>query len=183
MWAINQPYMGINCAPDLTGRQPTPNTDQETADLRDAINHYASSAKIDPQVILATILKESQGCVRAVTTGGAPVWNPGLMQSYNGLGTCHPAGGAEVVPCPRQTIFQMVFDGVQSDADDTLVGMFNNRSAWGTPRAIYGGLRMYNSGQFYDWRQNPDLSVVNGVVNLYVSHIANYLRGWDGVHH
>lgn len=57
----------------------------------DAINNIADQYHIDHRFILAEVLTESSGCVRVPTTGGEAtgIWNPGLLQDYDGYYTCN----------------------------------------------------------------------------------------------
>lgn len=161
---------------------PEPNSNEETQMVREAIEFYANSSAVDPRLILAVALSESQGCVRAVSTIGG-VRNPGLMQSHDGRGDCYPETG-QIIPCPREQIDQMIFDGVQGTSGITLVGMFPKRQFSGSPVAFYEGLRLYNSGQ--NFVIGTDLSTdlnaddtTSGNPN-YVSTCVNRLVGWDG---
>ena len=64
------------------------NTDAEISEISTAIQSVGASTGIDPRFILAIMMQESNGCVRAPTTNYG-VRNPGLMQSHNGAGTCN----------------------------------------------------------------------------------------------
>ena len=59
------------------------NSDQEMAEMKQAITSISTASGIDARFILAIILQESTGCVRVITTQYS-VFNRGLMQSHNG---------------------------------------------------------------------------------------------------
>lgn len=77
-----------------------------------AIQQVSNETDVDARFILAVMIQESWGCVRAPTTNGG-VRNPGLMQDHNGSATCNSdiAPYAVQVPCPRDTITQMIREG------------------------------------------------------------------------
>lgn len=56
--------------------------------MHSAILDISAVSGIDARVILAVILQESTGCVRVITTAYSHD-NPGLMQSFNGTGSCN----------------------------------------------------------------------------------------------
>ena len=80
----------------------------EISKIESAIQPTSSQTGVDNRFILAIIMRESNGYVRAPTTGNVP--NTGLMQSYNGTGTCN-SNGTVLNPCPQGQITQMVGDG------------------------------------------------------------------------
>lgn len=88
-------------------------------------------------------MEESRGCVRVGATSLAVV-NPGLMQSYEGKGSCAtPLQN----PCPYSEIKQMIMDGTApnpagEDLQDLLA-----RPAPDDDSRYYRAARMYNSGQ------------------------------------
>lgn len=55
------------------------NSDAETEEMKNAITEVANSTGVDSRFILATIMQESTGCVRVITTEYSH-FNPGLMQ-------------------------------------------------------------------------------------------------------
>lgn len=88
-------------------------------------------------------MNESRGCVRVQTTSLA-VSNPGLMQSYEGKGSC--SDPAPLTPCPYKQIEQMVMDGTGSnDAGVNLQDLIERSNATGVEK-YYIAARMYNSG-------------------------------------
>lgn len=188
MWEINEPYIGKECAVNSYTSPPVPNTQEETQTIREAIEYYSNASSIDPRLIFVTVMAASQGCVRAVATVG-DVRNPGLMGSHNGSGDCYPTPDRQLTPCPDQQIYQMIYDGTQSDLGNTLVDVFNQRQSSGAPKAFYEGWRLYNSGTDFviDGELSTDSYVdVQGQQRHsgdahYVSNSVNRLRGWNGV--
>jgi len=86
MFEANKGVMSSSCAQWGVAD----NTDDEISAMSSSIQSVASSTGIDPRFILAIIMQESNGCVRAPTTNYG-VRNPGLMQSHDGAGTCNDA--------------------------------------------------------------------------------------------
>lgn len=150
-------------------------TKQEIADIRTAILAVSQQAKVDARVILATVLLESTGNVRVpctVSYGG--VYNCGLMQSYDAKKQVYNASA------PQQSITLMIRNGVQGTAAGPgQVQYFNDASdtAEETHGNAYAVFRSYNSGSV----NATNLSDGLGASNAYVSNMANYLRGWNGM--
>jgi hypothetical protein len=108
-------------------------------------------------------IEESRGCVRVATTNQT-VSNPGLMQSYQGIGSCAgtPDSPDGLKPCPYTQILQMVRDGTATNAagvdlQDLLV---RKTGGYAPPEGgdndcakYYRAARMYNSGP---WSIKPD---------------------------
>ncbi len=139
-------------------------------------------------------MQESNGCVRVRgTDSGEPgVFNPGLMQSFRGTGTCLINNTDEVNPCPEESIVQMIVDGTQGvntpDASGALalqaglVQRITEAAGDATGQNYYAASRIYNSGAV----------AADGVletagqcgpprtfgVPCYASDIANRLLGW-----
>lgn len=87
------------------------NSDQETQDLKDAINSVAHESRVDHRFILAAIMQETKGCVRAATSESPDgIRNPGLLQSFKGTFSCNDKGKVQT-PCPREQILGMITDG------------------------------------------------------------------------
>lgn len=87
IWQVNYNSIQNSC-----GQYGVPNlSDDEMNDLENGINDIANQFNIDHRYILAEILTESSGCVRVPTTGGPStgIWNPGLLQDYDGYYTCN----------------------------------------------------------------------------------------------
>jgi hypothetical protein len=81
----------------------------EVSEIWNAIEAQAAATFVDHRFILAVIMQESGGCVRAPTTNYG-VRNPGLMQSHDGSGTCNDNNYVQN-PCPNSEIDQMIADG------------------------------------------------------------------------
>ena len=89
-------------------------------------------------------MEESRGCVRVQSTFYS-VANNGLMQSYEGKGTC---ANPVRTPCPWSEILQMVEDGTApnpSGEDLKELLTYANRT---DVSMYYRAARMYNSGKF-----------------------------------
>ena len=78
----------------------------EIGAIYNAIQQIATETYVDHRFILAVMMQESGGCVRAPTTNYG-VRNPGLMQDHNGSGTCNDNGKVSN-PCPTNTIATMI---------------------------------------------------------------------------
>lgn len=154
-------------------------TDQEVDEMRDSIHKVASLTGIDARFILAIIMQESLGCVRVITTAYSHS-NPGLMQSYNGSGTCNsniPAlssQGVVQIPCPKHETYQMILDGTNgTQSGDGLRQNFAEQGDTGA-QGYYRTARIYNGGGI-----DPSGDLGKGCCTAsYVSDIANRLMGW-----
>ncbi len=137
--------------------------------IHDSIVAEASSSGIPAEFILAIMVQESKGCVRAPTTSwGFP--NPGLMQSA-GTSTCNP--GTPMYPCPAATIRAMIHEGTAGQGRRTTLA---NSLAYFTGIGVkddskwYKTARMYNAGS----GMNPN-NLGIGPTPCYASDIANRL--------
>jgi hypothetical protein len=81
----------------------------EIDDIKTAIEAVAAETFVDHRFILAVIMQESTGCVRAPSSIGS-VTNPGLMQDHDGSSTCN-SGGTVQNPCPESEIEGMISEG------------------------------------------------------------------------
>jgi hypothetical protein len=168
MWALNADLIGSSCA--QFGVQE--NTPDEIKDIYNAIVK-ASEGGVPKEFILAIMMQESKGCVRAPTTNWG-VRNPGLMQDHDGKHTCNE-GGVQY-PCPTDQIYGMIDDGAngtpQGDGLKQVLAAAGNEE----PTRYYKAARIYNSGRV----EGDNLG--NGVAtHCYSSDIANRLIGWtDG---
>lgn len=163
MWAANLPLMQTSCSALGEGSD---NTDTINNYIYEAIQSRANASLVDHRFILATILQESNGCVRVGhTTSSGGVRNPGLMQSHNG----HAFDGS----FPQLSIMQMVQDGTQGTEHGD--GLVQNLNLYGN---VYKAARAYNSGYI---PKSGDLSLAAGATACYVSDIANRLTGWTTV--
>lgn len=123
-------------------------------------------------MILAVIMQESKGCVRIGSTNYG-VRNPGLMQSYNGDGTCNENNNVQT-PCPPSIITKMISDGTAGTQSGpglvSIIGKIPGNDA----SVYYKAARIYNSGSI---DSSGDLG--KGIaVHCFASDIANRLTGW-----
>lgn len=147
----------------------TNNSPSESADLKSAIEDVAQSSGVDARFILAIVMQESNGCVRAPTTNYG-VQNPGAMQSHNGENSCF-----DVNPCPKATIRGMIEDGVNGTPSGDGLKQLLAKAGGNTVSAFYKAARMYNSGSI-----DPSGNLQDGIAtHCYVSDIANRLLGWS----
>ncbi|TQW01143.1 muramidase [Cordyceps javanica] len=186
LWLANTALISIACSKHGWGADNSP---AETAELRASIRAVAAKSGlgggpgggdggggVDERFVLATVMQESNGCVRAPTTHNG-VRNPGLMQSHDGDGDC-----AAAEPCPAAEIALMIADGTlgtrSGDGLKQVLAKARNATAAAeaaaTARPFYVAARLYNSGQAdYDNLGDP-----KGATACYVSDIANRLTGW-----
>lgn len=169
LWNTNAPVMAQSCEWNGWGANDSPD---EIAAINSAIQQVSGETGVDARFILAIVMQESIGCVRAPTTDNG-VRNPGLMQSHNGAGTC-----AGVNPCPSDVILQMIRDGTAGTADGDGLQQTIAEAAAATGdsgvRSFYAGARLYNSGSAnYDNLNDPV-----GATACYVTNVANRLTGW-----
>ncbi|KAK1053582.1 hypothetical protein LTR74_016263 [Friedmanniomyces endolithicus] len=174
MFTANTANMKASCAqwsvPD--------DTDAEVADMKTAIQAIASTTGVDARVILAIIMQESTGCVRVITTEYS-VFNPGLMQSHNGTGTCNPSTANLVqTPCPASEIHQMIQDGTAGTTSGDGLEQCLEKQGHTDVSRWYRAARMYNGGSI-----DPSGDLGKGCcAACYASDVANRLVGWvDGV--
>lgn len=184
-FAANSANMKASCAqwgvPD--------DTDNELTEMKAAIQSVASASGVDKRFILATIMQESTGCVRVITTEYS-VYNPGLMQSHNGTGNCNTNNaalglpgvsdtGVVQTPCPASEIHQMIEDGTAgTSSGDGLEQCIAKADRTDVSR-FYRAARMYNGGGI---DSSGDLSL-GCCTTCYVSDIANRLTGWVNAPH
>lgn len=168
LWSVNSALMKQTCGWNNYGVE---NSDEEIANINNAISQVSGETGVDKRFILAVVMQESKGCVRATTSYNGVV-NPGLMQSHNGSGTC-----AGVSPCPAEMILQMIRDGtagtqhgdgLKQTHEKTVALLGDNSRAW------YAAARMYNSGSVDYSNLNNGL----GSTACYAQDIANRLTGW-----
>ncbi|KID82980.1 glycoside hydrolase [Metarhizium guizhouense ARSEF 977] len=129
---------------------------------------------IDHRFILAVVMQESSGCVRAPTTNYG-VRNPGLMQDHNGAASCNDAGKVHNA-CPSDTIYQMISEGTAGTDDGDGLANCINGAGRDDVAAFYRAARIYNSGSVSSTGQLQD-----GIAtHCYASDIANRLTVWVG---
>ncbi|TVY37675.1 hypothetical protein LOCC1_G008023 [Lachnellula occidentalis] len=185
LWAKNVKGMGTcYAAPGTKAQAPT--TDNEKKDIKASIQEVAQKTGVDKRYILATILQESSGCVRAGTTlspGSVQVSNPGLMQDHNGSHNCHD----KPAPCPKDTITGMLMDGTNGTLDvkgggdglkQTLATAEGLGAKAGSAQAAYWSSRIYNSGSYDGKKALEDPTL--GATADYCDMMANRLIGWVG---
>lgn len=148
------------------------NSDQESAALKAAIQTVSRSSGVDERFILAIVMQESGGCVRAPTTNYG-VTNPGLMQSHNGAHSCY-----NVNPCPEAQLVGMIRDGTTGTPSGQ--GLQQILAAVGRGADVgagqyYKAARMYNSGSVAATGLLQD----GAATHCYASDIANRLVGWS----
>jgi len=148
------------------------NSPTEINQIGNSIQSVAGETGVDARFILAIVLQESGGCVRAPTTNYG-VRNPGLMQSHNGVGTCND-NGQVLSPCPAASITQMILDGTAgTPSGDGLSQLLTQAASSGSAK-YYTAARMYNSGSVA-----PSGNLNDGIATkCYVNDVANRLTGW-----
>ncbi len=161
-------------------------TETEIEEMRQSILTIGNATQVDPRFILAIIMQESTGCVRVITTAYSHA-NPGLMQSYNGTGSCNPnnaplglpgvvSAGQVLYPCPEKMIYQQVLDGTNGTTwgpglvQDRVVAQSGSVDP---AQVYYRTARIYNGGTFV-----PDDLSQPCCTTSYASDIANRLMGW-----
>lgn len=169
LWNANVPLMRQSCGWNSWG---VDNSQEEIDGINSAIQQLSGQTGVDNRFILAIIMQESKGCVRAPTTNNGVI-NPGLMQSHNGSGSC-----AGVSPCPQNQIVQMVTDGTAGTPNgDGLQQTFAAASGatgdFGS-RGFYADDRLYNSGSANYGNLNDGITSTA----CYSMDVANRLTGW-----
>ena len=148
----------------------------EINDIYNGIETVASETGIDARFILAIMMQESNGCVRAPTTNWG-VRNPGLMQDHNGAATCNENGVQ--TPCPSSTITQMIRDGAAGTSSGDGLKQCLAESGATDVSMYYKAARIYNSGSI---AAGGNLGA--GIAtHCYASDIANRLTGWISAPH
>lgn len=144
----------------------------EVGAIWDSIQTVAGETGVDHRFILAVIIQESGGCVRAPTTNYG-VRNPGLMQDHDGAGTCNENGNVQT-PCPTGVITQMIREGTAgTNSGDGLANCIN-QAGTSADQAFYKAARLYNSGSI-DGSTRLECGIAT---HCYASDIANRLTGW-----
>ena len=101
MFNANQALMSQSCSQFGQAND----SDDEINNIRSAIESVAATTQLDHRFILAAMMQESGGCVRAPTTNFG-VRNPGLMQDHDGDGTCNSDVTGEISnPCPSDEVW------------------------------------------------------------------------------
>lgn len=136
------------------------------------IQSTANWTGVDPRFILAILMEESNGCVRAPTTNEG-VRNLGLMRSHDGTGTCNDSGVIQD-PCPSSEITQMIEDGTAGTSSGDGLKQCLAETGVSDMSMYYKAARIYNSGSI---DKSGNLGA-GGSTHCYVSNIANRLMGW-----
>jgi hypothetical protein len=170
LWSAQLNVLQNSCGWNGWGANNSPT---EISDIKSSIQSVATSTGVDSRFILATVMQESEGCVRVPTTNNG-VTNPGLMQSHNGAGTC-----AGKNPCPASEIQQMIQDGTAgTSSGDGLKQLLAQAQPHDTSNTlsqqVYIAARLYNSGS----ADYANLNDPVGATASYVNDIANRLHGW-----
>lgn len=134
---------------------------------RDSVLRAPTHTHSQQEFILAIVMQESKGCVRAPTTRWSHD-NPGLMQSAQGTGSCNPDGNP-VSPCPSTEIRQMIHDGTNGDGLETTLTQCVADAGTTDDSKWYKAARLYNAGRITD----NNLGI--GPTPCYASDIANRL--------
>lgn len=109
LWVASQHIISRSC--DQVYQVPN-NSEQETQDLYDAIKAVSHQSRVDHRFILAAVMQETKGCVRAKTSSSPDgIRNPGLLQTFMGTFSCNDGDGKAKVPCPHEQILGMISDG------------------------------------------------------------------------
>jgi len=143
----------------------------EVGAIWNAIQQVSKETFVDHRFILALIMQESSGCVRAPTSNFG-VRNPGLMQDHNGFYTCNDAGTV-LNPCPDDYITGMIREGAAGTNDGDGLAQVINEAGDQNVRAFYRAARLYNSGSI-----EGDCLECGIAIHCYASDIANRLTGW-----
>lgn len=175
MWVINQHIISRSCNTIYS----TPNlSPSETQSLYTAIQSVAHTTRVDHRFILAIIMQETKGCVRASTSisPDGTVSNPGLMQDHEGTHSCNNDSKVQT-PCPDAQILGMVSDGTAgTQKGNGLAGAITSATEPDVEfaQAYYRGARYYNSGMI---AESGDLEG-GTATHCYASDVANRLVGW-----
>lgn len=151
-------------------------SDKENALIYKAICKVSDDTGLPKELLLAVMIQESKGCVRAPTTNYG-VNNPGLFQSFNGQGTCNPDNSNFQTPCPEATILKMVQEGAGVGLEFGLTQAIDQAVTKYGAKGVdkyFKGMRIYNSGSL-----PASGNLGQGIAtHCYASDIANRLMGW-----
>ncbi len=114
-----------------------------------AIQQVSQETGVDHRFVLAVLMQESGGCVRAPTTNYG-VRNPGLMQDHNGAATCNENGNVQnPAPTPPSPRWFATAPPAPPPATAS-ANCVNQGGNWdqnnGDVAAFYKAARIYNSG-------------------------------------
>ncbi|KAJ4292092.1 hypothetical protein N0V90_009991 [Kalmusia sp. IMI 367209] len=147
------------------------NSQEESDNIKKAIQEVSTETNIKAEFLLAIVMQESKGCVRAPTTNYG-FDNPGLMQSFQGTHSCNPDGNG-INPCPYDMIKGMIQDGAGVGREAGLTQSLAGAKAEDVSK-YYKASRIYNSGSV-----DPSGNLGAGIAtHCYASDVANRLIGW-----
>lgn len=151
----------------------------EIASIKSAISSVSQSSDVDARFILAIMLQESNGCVRAPVTS-LSVENPGLLQSYMGSAKCNSGSATSpsdvLSPCPAATIHNMIDQGTMGTVPGGMSLTYAlKKAAASDVSRYYKAARIYNSGSI----ASSGLLQDGVATHCYASDIANRLLGWS----
>ena len=162
----NQDFIKGSCKHNGWGDN---NSDAETQAIKDSIKTESETSGVPTELILAVMMQESKGCVRAPTSQ-SDAHNPGLMQGA-GTASCHSLAQGPVSPCPTSKIRDMIHEGTAEQGLRTsLKESLNAFSTTTDDSKYYKAARRYNSGSQVT---NPNLG--HSATACYASDIANRL--------
>jgi hypothetical protein len=145
------------------------NNDAETKAIKESIETESEDSGVPREFILAVMMQESKGCVRAPTSE-SDAHNPGLMQGA-GTESCHPFGEGAISPCSTNTIHDMIHEDTSGERLRTsLKESLDAFSSTTDDSNYYKAARRYNSGSQV---KNPNLG--HRATACYASDIANRL--------
>jgi hypothetical protein len=167
---MQQPMLFSSCK-QYAG-QPENNSEQEVKQIEAALSKVAAESGLDQRYLLAIMMQESKGCVRAPTTNYGQE-NPGLFQSFNGQGSCNRDNVNFKTPCPESDILLMVREGAGIGRPFGLMQAMQQAGA-NDDSKYYKAARIYNSGSIA-----ASGNLGDGIAtHCYASDIANRLVGW-----
>lgn len=170
---MNVPLMYNSCTQFSRDGVTIPNNDEgEVTAIKDALFKVSGESGLPAEYLLAIMMQESKGCVRAPTTNYGHD-NPGLFQSYEGAASCNRDIHSLVTPCPSATIEDMVREGAGIGRPFGLQQAIEQSGASDDSK-YYKGARIYNSGTIATSGNLGD-----GIAtHCYASDVANRLVGW-----
>jgi len=173
LWELNRPMLYRSCAQFSASGITNPNNNEdEVRAIKAALLKIAGESGLPPQFLLAIMMQESKGCVRAPTTNYGHD-NPGLFQSFEGTASCNRNINALVTPCPASTIEAMVREGAGINRPFGLLQAIQQSGASDDSK-WYKAARIYNSGHIA-----ASGNLGDGIAtHCYASDIANRLVGW-----
>ncbi|KAF1843391.1 uncharacterized protein K460DRAFT_315664, partial [Cucurbitaria berberidis CBS 394.84] len=167
-WDANLKTIQQSCENQGWGKN---NNEVETRAIKASIEEESGTSGIPEELILAVMMQESRGCVRAPTTH-YDFDNPGLMQSA-GKASCNTDGNL-ISPCPVNKIRAMIHDGTAGEGLRTTLKnslTFFDPTGAADDSKWYKVARRYNAGEVLMDEKNLGI----GPTKCYASDIANRL--------